>query len=196
MKKLLPVAAFLLFAAGARAQQEELRSFYFGVNLGFPVTNVKCGVLTDVELKYFLTPHLGVGIKGGVGCALRNIEYDTPNLLQLDFALYGGYSGLLTADLYLTNKKVRPFIGAGYGIYHTEVAGFVLMFLPVPNDIEEATATNFGAMFRAGLNINRKINLVLTYNNAGEDGLHNNIDFYSVSFNIMASLGKKAGSRQ
>jgi opacity protein-like surface antigen len=194
MRKLVFMLILSASASAATfAQQEELRPFRIGANAGFPVTNAKFGLLAGFELKYFVIPQLGIGIKGDFDLVLRNFEYGT--LYKNSIALHFLLPVSITADLYFTGKTaVRPFIGAGYGIYHIE-ATRLFMFFPI-GGMDEATTNNFGAMFRAGLNIGRHLNVALTYHNAGRDGLHNNAKFYGVSLGVLAGVGKKDSNRQ
>ena len=107
------------------------------------VNGTKAGVLFAIEPKYAVMDQLSVGLRLEVA-VMANIDIDGES-----GEAQGNGSYLLTSDYYFTNKKFRPFAGAGAGIYTTaSVDENTVSAEDIP------TSSNFGFMARAGFELN------------------------------------------
>src|SRR4051812_32959850 len=133
MKKLLFACAILFAFDVAKAQDggRIFKKFKGNVSIGyanFPGNNsntgIKNGFVFSLEPKYAVLDQLALGLrietillgKGGTSTVGGTTAND-----NLTLKVYGTY--LLTADFYFTNNyKLRPFVGAGGGIYYAATA--------------------------------------------------------------------------
>jgi len=150
MKKFTFSILLLASLVGAKAQTESpFKPFKVDVSLGYAIpggTGAKGGVLFALEPKYEVIPNLSVGLRMEAAVMVRGQVDANGNAADVDAKAAGSY--LLTGDYYFTQNTVRPFAGAGLGIYSLAAAS--------SNSSGTASASagsKFGEMIRAGVEL-------------------------------------------
>ncbi|MCY7293188.1 MAG: hypothetical protein LH615_13500 [Ferruginibacter sp.] len=153
MKKFLFSTAILCIAICTKsmAQKEgEFKPFKVDVSLGYALpiggSGGKGGALFVVEPKYAIMTELSLGlrIEGAFTISgTSDLATGTGNNPTATVKVSSSY--LATGDYYFSNNNLRPFAGAGAGIFQT--AG-VQVYSSNPNI---ATGSKFGGMLRAGV---------------------------------------------
>jgi hypothetical protein len=143
----------------------------------------KAGVLLYIEPRYNLLDKLSLGIKTEVTAMARGFVDVGATQLSGDAGL--SLSFLATGEYYFTNHLVRPFIGAGGGIYNLvgvngTTSGGGSVSIPA--------VTKFGGMARAGLEI-WHIRGTVEYNYVGKTGAINN-NYIGLKVGIVLGGGK------
>ncbi len=125
----------------------------------------KAGALMYIEPKLNLLDKLSIGIRSEATAMARG-AFDAS-----DFEAKGeaglSFSALGTADYYFTNRLVRPYVGAGAGVYRlisVEGTSNGGGSVTIPSE------TKFGGMIRAGVEI-WHIRLGAEYNIIGKSGI-------------------------
>ena len=153
MKKLL-VSTVLCVAifTNSQAQKSEgaFKPFKVDVSLGYAIptggSGGKGGVLFAVEPKYAIMPEISLGLRleGALTVSgTSGLASGTPSSSTASVKASSSY--LATGDYYFSQNDLRPFAGAGVGIFQT--AG-VEVNSTNPNI---ATGSKFGGMLRAGV---------------------------------------------
>ena len=147
MKKI--VLSFLLLATAAIANaQHEFKPFKVDVSLGYAIPGgegAKGGVLFVVEPKYAVIPSVSVGLRMEAAIMARGRTDANGTNVEADVKAAGSY--LVTGDYYFTSSTVRPFAGAGLGIYSLAAA-------TTENDGASVSGgSKFGEMIRAGVEL-------------------------------------------
>jgi hypothetical protein len=147
MKKI--VLSFLLLATVAIANaQYEFKPFKVDVSLGYAIPGgegAKGGVLFVVEPKYAVIPNLSVGLRMEAAIMARGRADAAGTNTEVDVKAAGSY--LVTGDYYFTSSKVRPFAGAGLGIYSLAAAS------TEDEGASVSSGSKFGEMIRAGVEL-------------------------------------------
>jgi len=157
MKKItfsiLLLAGFVI----ANAQQE-FKPFKVDLSTGYAIPGgkgAKGGVLFVAEPKYAVIPNLSVGLRFEIAVMARGQADAAGNVASVDVKAAGSY--LLTGDYYFIQNTVRPFAGAGVGLYSLAAAS-------ANNTTASASAgSKFGEMVRAGVEISH-FRIGLEYN--------------------------------
>jgi outer membrane protein W len=151
MKKIAFSILLLTSVVFAKAQTESpFKPFKVDVSLGYAMpggTGAKGGVLFALEPKYEVIPNLSVGLRMEAAIMVRGTVDQTGSTAKADAKAAGSY--LVTGDYYFTQNTVRPFAGAGLGIYSLAAAS-------VDNNGTTASASagsKFGEMIRAGVEL-------------------------------------------
>lgn len=154
MRKVLFASAILALAFSSKtfAQDNEggdFKPFKVDVSMGYAMptgggTGSKGGFLFAVEPKYAIMQQLSVGLRIEVAVTVSGIDQQSETYSSTATAKAAG-SYLATGDYYFSNNNLRPFVGAGAGIFTT--AG-VQLESENPN---VASASKFGGMFRGGI---------------------------------------------
>ncbi|MBO9199401.1 MULTISPECIES: outer membrane beta-barrel protein [Niastella] len=151
MKKFTLSILLLSAIIGAKAQTESpFKPFKVDVSLGYAIPGgegAKGGVLFVVEPKYEVIPNLSVGLRMEAAVMARGIVDANGNAAEASVKAAGSY--LLTGDYYFTQTTVRPFAGAGLGI-------FSLASADVTSNGSTASVgggSKFGEMVRAGVEL-------------------------------------------
>jgi hypothetical protein len=129
----------------AQIYDREFKPFKIDASLGYGIpngTNVTGGVMFSFEPKYAFT---GDALSFGLRLEGATTTISAPNNSTEPAT---NISGLITCDYYFNNNSVRPFLGAGTGVYNITTAsgkdeGALLPDLSV--------ATKLGFMFRGGV---------------------------------------------
>ncbi|MBD2754639.1 outer membrane beta-barrel protein [Spirosoma validum] len=141
----------MLVALSATAQ--EYKPFKVNLSIGYAKpfnAGVSGGFLVAVEPKYGLSDQFDLGLRLEVASVARGVQYNG-NITTGDVGAYASY--LITGNYLFTQGSVRPFIGAGVGLYTIGAAGTVVISNNgQPNqNIQLVSDTKFGGMIRAGI---------------------------------------------
>jgi outer membrane protein X len=131
--------------------QSEFKPFKVDVSLGYAIpggTGAKGGVLFVVEPKYAVIPSVSVGLRMEAAVMARGTVDANGNAANVDVKAAGSY--LLTGDYYFTQNTVRPFAGAGLGIYSLAAAS---ANSDGTTSASTSASSKFGEMVRAGVEI-------------------------------------------
>ena len=123
MKKLPLLFAFILLVFLANAQSTSYHAFKVDLDLGYAIPTssasgahtVKGGGTITIEPHYRLSSSFALGLRiegAGLGYESRNDDGSTDDL---KVSALGSFCA--TADYYLSSKGIRPFIGAGFGVF-------------------------------------------------------------------------------
>ena len=151
MKKFVFSILMLTTIVIAANAQTEFKPFKVDVSLGYAIpggTGAKGGVLFVVEPKYAVIPSVSLGLRMEAAVMARGTVDANGNAADVSVKAAGSY--LLTGDYYFTQNTVRPFAGAGLGIYSLAAAS------ANTNGTTYASASassKFGEMVRAGVEL-------------------------------------------
>lgn len=128
----------------------------------------KAGVLLSFEPKYNVTNQLSVGLRNELTAMARG--YVDVNGNSFSGKAGAGLSFFVTGDYFFTNSLVRPFAGAGAGIYNlfqaeVNTSGNQVVNLPA--------VTKPGLMLRTGVDL-WHLRAAIEYNMVGKTGAVNN----------------------
>ena len=153
MKNLFALFLTVIVIQSVSAQDEKsgdrvFKKFKVDMSFGYAmpqttstVNGTKAGVLFAIEPKYAILDQLSVGLRMEVA-VMANIDINGET-----GDAQGNASYLLTGDYYFTNKKFRPFAGAGAGVYTTVVVDENTVI----NSADDLpTSSKFGFMARLG----------------------------------------------
>lgn len=141
----------MLIAISATAQ--EYKPFKVNLSVGYAKpfnAGVSGGFLAAIEPKYGLSDQFDLGLRLEVASVARGIQYNG-NITTGDVGAYASY--LITGNYLFTKGSVRPFLGAGVGLFTIGAAGTVVISNNgQPNqNINLVSDTKFGGMVRAGI---------------------------------------------
>ena len=171
MKKTLPIftAFIFLFTLSTQAQDEGtgdriFKKFKVDVSLGYAAPQestgtggFKAGVLFAIEPKYAILDVLAVGLRMEAAVTARIDENEETGNAKANA------SYLATGDYYFSNKRFRPFLGAGAGIFT-----FASLDFDSNTTVEDVpTDSRFGFMARGGFEFGH-LRLGAEYNFVGE----------------------------
>lgn len=141
---LVVLAFFVWLTAGA----QDYRKFKFGMGLGYAAASQSNGgIAMYFEPMFRITDNIAVGTKFEyAGLATAKSTESSVNIGSLS----------INGQYYLSNKKFRPFIGAGLGFYSMAPMDLLLGF-----SLESVTA--FGFYPRIGFDLGH-FNFTLDYN--------------------------------
>ncbi|CCH54094.1 hypothetical protein BN8_03237 [Fibrisoma limi BUZ 3] len=152
MKKLL-LSILLLGTLSATAQQ--YKPFKVNASVGYakPLSpGVDGGFLLAVEPKYGVTDNLDLGLRLESAWVARGVQVNG-NTTTGDV---GAFSSVLVTGNYLFGQNnVRPFLGAGLGLFVVGAAGTVVITDGQNNNqnVEFVNDTKFGGMIRGGVKV-------------------------------------------
>lgn len=154
MKKIAFSILFLTSVVLGKAQVESpFKPFKVDLSLGYAMPGgegAKGGVLFALEPKYEVIPNLSLGLRMEIAVMVRGTVDQTGSATKVDAKAAGSY--LVTGDYYFSQSKIRPFAGAGLGIYKLAAAS-------ATSDGTTTTTTSasagskFGEMIRAGVEL-------------------------------------------
>jgi outer membrane protein X len=152
MKKFL-TGIFVLFAIAAQAQ--EYKPFKVNVSVGYAKpfnAGVSGGVLIAVEPKYGLSDHFDLGLRLELASVARGVQVNG-NTTTGDVSAYSSY--LITGNYLFGSSNVRPFVGAGLGLFTIGSGGTVVITNngQANQNITLVSDTKFGGMIRAGVKL-------------------------------------------
>lgn len=144
----------------------------------------KAGALLYLEPKVNLLDKLSVGIRTEATAMARGYINVNNTSVTGDAGLSLSFLG--TADYYFINRVVRPYIGAGAGIYN--LVGVVATSSD-GGSVNIPAETKFGGMVRAGLEI-WHFRIGLEYNMIQKSALTDN-NYLGIKFGIVFGGGVK-----
>jgi len=185
MKKPLLLLAFAIgFGCYAKAQSATYHNFKVDIGIGYAVpsestgTNgTKAGVTFTVQPHYRLSDDLALGLRLE-GAALGD-KNQTDGSTHVKISVLTSYCA--TGEYYLTDKGIRPFVGAGLGLF-TQSAS-----IETKNNGDSASAHNsqFGVFPEAGIEIGH-FRLSADYNIIG-----NNSSYFSIKIGAFFGGGDR-----
>jgi hypothetical protein len=141
---------FMLVALSASAQV--YKPFKVNVSVGYakPLNaGVSGGFLVAVEPKYGISDHFDLGLRLESAFVARGIERNG-NTTKSDVGAFGSY--LITGNYLFGTEGIRPFLGAGVGLYSVASGGSVTVVDgQTPQEVNFVSDTKFGGMIRAGI---------------------------------------------
>ncbi|WP_080239389.1 outer membrane beta-barrel protein [Spirosoma rigui] len=141
---------FMLVALSASAQV--YKPFKVNVSVGYakPLNaGVSGGFLVAVEPKYGLSDHFDLGLRLESAFVARGITRNG-NTTTSDVGAFGSY--LITGNYLFGTEGIRPFLGAGVGLYSVASGGSVtVQDGQTPQQVNFVSDTKFGGMIRAGI---------------------------------------------
>jgi outer membrane protein X len=143
----------------------EYKPFKVGIGVGYaqPGTGEGAGggFLMYVEPAYRATDQVAIGLRLEGAFVVRGVKGISNNDISGDASSVTSFS--LNGQYYFSNNKVRPFIGAGFGLFSLAAAKFTTVGGNDP-DLEDINAeTRFGFYPRLGLDVGH-FNITLDYN--------------------------------
>jgi outer membrane protein X len=169
MKRSSVVALILLmaFAANAQYDQEMFRiykPFRVGIGVGYAVPGAGegagGGLLMYLEPGYRITDQVLVGLRLDGAFMVRGVQGVSNRDVSGDASSVASYS--LNAQYYFNNERVRPFIGAGFGLFSLTAVKFNTA-AGAPGADEVGAETRFGFYPRIGIDAGH-FTLSLDYN--------------------------------
>lgn len=144
----------------------------------------KAGVLLAIEPRFNVIDRITVGLRGE-STAMARAGYQINNA-SADGEAGLGIALLATGDYYFTNRLVRPYIGAGVGIYN-----FVSVEATSSNGgrITVPAVTKPGGMIRLGVEV-WHVRAGFHYNIVGKTNTINN-NYLGITFGIALGGGVK-----
>src|SRR3954454_5575646 len=147
MKKFftLPLCMLCMYVVNAQIYDREFKPFKIDASVGYGIpkgTNVAGGVMFSFEPKYAFT---GDALSFGLRLEGATTKISAPNNSTEPAT---NISGLITCDYYFNNNSVRPFLGAGTGVYNITTANGKEEGALLP---DLSVATKLGFMFRGGV---------------------------------------------
>jgi hypothetical protein len=121
MKKTI-IILFLSLAGAAIGNAQEYKKFKTGLGIGYGKSvrdNYPIGIVITLEPGLRISDDLSLGLRIEGAVLMYNLDN---NYAVLSFTVNGQY--------YLSDNSLRPFIGAGLGLYAVERSGNQLGFYP------------------------------------------------------------------
>src|ERR1700761_7339150 len=149
-KSLLLFAIALGFTVAAKAQSADYHNFKVDIGIGYAIPSessgtdgTKAGVTFTIQPHYRLSDDLALGLRFE-GAALGD-KNETDGDVHVKISVLTSYCA--TGEYYLTEKGIRPFVGAGLGLF-TQSAS-----IETKNNGDSASASNsqFGVFPEAGI---------------------------------------------
>ena len=154
MKKIAFSILLLTSVVFAKAQVESpFKPFKVDASIGYAMPGgegAKGGFLFALEPKYEVIPNLSVGIRWEIAIMVRGSVDQTNSTAKVDAKAAGSY--LATGDYYFSQTKVRPFAGAGLGIYKLAAAS-ASSNGSTTTTASASAGSKFGEMVRAGVEL-------------------------------------------
>lgn len=164
------------------------KPFKVDVSIGYalPVggTGSKAGLLFVVEPKYAVMEQLSVGLRLE-GAAMARGVIANGSTVEGDVQVNGSY--LLTGDYYFSNHTLRPFAGAGFGLF--SIAGAYVSSNTSTTNSDVLIDNNFGGMFRAGFEAGH-FRLGVEYNIVGKTDFSLNNNYIGFKLGVCIGGGR------
>lgn len=165
MKRALTVC-FLSMMACSVGYSQEFRPFKVGLGLGYAVPGkgegAGGGVLLYLEPAYRASDQVLVGLRLESAIIARGVEgVNSNNDVSGDVSSNVSYT--LNGQYYFNTENVRPFIGAGFGLFTLAAVEFNTASGNDPTADEVGAETNFGFYPRVGLDVGH-FNMTIDYN--------------------------------
>lgn len=168
MKKILltSIAIIILGSVSSHAQTvRTFRPFKVGLGVGYAVPGAGegagGGALIYLEPAYRASDEVLVGLRLESAIIARGVEGVGNNDVSGDASSNVSYT--LNGQYYFSNEKVRPFVGAGVGLFSLAAVEFNTANSTEPDANEIGAETRFGFYPRIGVDAGH-FNLTLDYN--------------------------------
>jgi hypothetical protein len=171
MKKFVFVSVITLCSASLAVAQydqdyaREFKEFKVGIGIGYAVPGAGEGAgggfLAYLEPAYRATDQVLVGLRLEGAFMVRGLEGSGNDDVQGDASSVASYT--LNSHYYFNNNDVRPFIGAGFGLYTLAAAKFDTRSNNDPGLNDIGAETRFGFYPKIGIDA-KHFNLTLDYN--------------------------------
>lgn len=170
MKKSVLIIAASLFASHVYAQYDqdyarEYKEFRVGLGIGYATPGAGEGAgggfLAYLEPAYRATDQVMIGLRLEGAFVARGIEGISNNDVEGDASSIASYT--LNSHYYFNNNKVRPFVGAGVGLYSLAAAKFDTRQNGDPDLDEIGAETRFGFYPKIGIDAGH-FTMTLDYN--------------------------------
>ena len=143
----------------------EFKPFKVGLGIGYAVPGAGegagGGLLLYLEPAYRATDQVAVGLRLEGAFMVRGVEGVADQDVEGDATSVASYT--LNGQYYFSNENVRPFIGAGVGLFSLAAAKFNTNANSDPDLNDIGAETRFGFYPRIGIDAGH-FNLVLDYN--------------------------------
>jgi outer membrane protein W len=168
MKNVSFIILLMAIAITTQAQDDHLReykSFKVGLGLGYAVpgkgNGSGGGALLYLEPAYRACDEVSIGLRLESAIIVRGVQGVTDNDVAGDASSNVSYT--LNGQYYFNNNNVRPFIGAGGGLFSLAAVKFNSASGNTPGLDEVGAQTVFGFYPRVGIDAGH-FNLTLDYN--------------------------------
>jgi OmpW family len=164
--KICLIACCLFLSTTIISHAQEFKPFKVGVGVGYAVPSTGKGagggVLFYVEPAYRPSDQFLVGLRLEGAALVRGVKgVNNNNDVSGDATTLASYT--LNTQFYFTTDNVRPFIGAGLGLYSLAAVKFNTASSNDPTTDDVGAQTSFGFYPRVGLDAGH-FNLTLDYN--------------------------------
>ena len=183
-KSLLLFAIAIGFAVTAKAQSANYHNFKVDIGLGYAIPSessgsdgTKAGATFTIQPHYRLSDDLAVGIRFE-GAALGD-KNETDGDTHVKISVLTSYCA--TGEYYLAEKGVRPFVGAGLGIFAQSVS----LNSDSGDKLASASASKFGFFPEAGIEAGH-FRLSADYNIIGS-----NLSYFSIKIGAFFGGGSR-----
>ena len=148
--------------AALSASAQVYKPFKVNVSVGYakPLNaGVSGGFLFAVEPKYGISDNFDLGLRLESAVVARGIQ-NNGNTYTSDLGSFG--SALITGNYLFDAGGVRPFLGAGIGLYTIGASGRVVTDKngQNPQNVNFVNDTKFGGMIRAGIKVGHFVGAV------------------------------------
>ena len=184
MKKITFSILFLCAVVIVNAQ--EFKPFKVDLSTGYAIPSgegAKGGVLFVAEPKYAVIPDLSLGLRIEIAIMARGTSDASGS--SVDVKAAGSY--LATGDYYLTHNTVRPFVGAGVGLFSLAAASTDNSSAGV-----SGASSKFGGMLRAGAEISH-FRIGVEYNLVGSTDIKDVTSNETIGTSKNSYIGIKIG---
>lgn len=162
------VALFAISHGYAQYDQDHARQFKpfkVGIGIGYAVPSAGEGAgggfIGYLEPAYRATDAVSVGLRLEGAFMVRGVEGVNQQDIEGDATSVASYT--LNSQYYFNNNKVRPFVGAGVGLFSLAAAKFDTKSNTDPRLDDIGAETRFGFYPRIGVDAGH-FNLTLDYN--------------------------------
>lgn len=152
MKKALSIITLITFATLAVRSQnlnvQKYKKFRAGVTLGYAIASGEgsgAGVVAAIEPGFSITDQVLVNLRFEGAMLVRGTEKSSA--LEIDYAVIG--SSTLNVQYFFSLETLRPFVGAGFGIYYFPATEFDYLGLTE----KTSTENKIGFYPRAGFDV-------------------------------------------
>ena len=184
MKKI--TFSILLLCAVVIVNAQEFKPFKVDLSTGYAIPSgegAKGGVLFVAEPKYAVIPDLSLGLRIEIAIMARGTSDASGS--SVDVKAAGSY--LATGDYYLTHNTVRPFVGAGVGLFSLAAASTDNSSAGV-----SGARSKFGGMLRAGAEISH-FRIGVEYNLVGSTDIKDVTSNETIGTSKNSYIGIKIG---